>query len=32
MRLENFFNVYFCEQMFFETFVAKGDKGQFLGK
>ena len=24
------FNIYFHEQMFFQTFVAKGDPGQFF--
>ena len=30
MYSDNFFNVYFYEQMFFEIFVAMGDTGQFF--
>ena len=32
MYSEKCFNAYFYEQLFFEIFVAKGDRGQFFLK
>ena len=32
MYSENFFNIYFHEQIIFQIFVAKGDTGQFFEK